>query len=388
MAADMVTHRGGCHCGNVAFTFTAPPRLVAWDCNCSICAMKRNTHAIIPAPTFTLLTPAANMSEYRFGTCQARHLFCSTCGVCAYYHPRSNPDGIAVTIACLAPGSVASVEVRPYDGRNWEAAHAATGIAAQSRAPFRLRALLSDLDGTLLDTEPIYYAAYAAAAAALQCAAPYTPAFHAQHLLGKPEAVGAAAFVQHLGLPPSTAPARVLELRDAHALPAFAAASPALPGAEAAVRACLARGLRVAIVTSSKRALVERKRAGAPRGLLELFGEAVFCSDDAALAGAPGKPHPRCYLRAAEALGAPPGECLVLEDSAAGVAAGVAAGCFVVAVPAAGGEAAVRASGAHVVLAGGLAEFTLEAVEAAAAAWTAAGCPKGPLAPLGEGSAK
>jgi len=376
----MITHRGGCHCGAVAFTFTTPSaNLVAWDCNCSICAMKRNVHAIVPAAAFTLLTPPARLSEYRFGTCTARHLFCSTCGICAFYHPRSNPDGVAVTVACIAPGTVRAVEVRAFDGRNWEAACAATAIAAASRAPFRFAALLSDLDGTLLDTEPIYFEAYAKAAAQLGLQAPYTLAFHAEHLLGKPEAAGAAAFVARLGLPPGTPAARVLELRDAHALPAFAAASPALPGAEAAVRACLGAGLRAAVVTSSKRKLVELKRRGAPRGLLELF-EAVFCSDDAALAGAPGKPHPRCYLRAAEELRVPPGECLVFEDSVAGMVAGVEAGCFVVGVPdAALDGAAVAASGAHVVLEGGLASFRFEKVLAAAAAWAAAGRPRGPL---------
>ena len=381
MAAAHVTHRGGCHCGAVAFTFTTPTaHLIAWDCSCSICAMKRNVHTIIPAASFHLLTPPTAMTEYRFGTCTARHLFCSTCGVCAFYHPRSNPDGVAVTVACIAPGSVGPIEVRPFDGRHWEAAFAATAIAAQSQPPFRLRALLSDLDGTLLDTEPIYFAAYAHAARQLGAPAPYTAAFHAQHLLGKPEAAGAAAFVAHLGLPPGTPAARVLELRDAHALPAFAAASPALPGAAAAVRACLAAGLRAAVVTSSKRKLVELKRAGAPPGLLELF-EAVFCSDDDALAGAPGKPHPRCYLRAAGELGVPPGECIVLEDSAAGMVAGVEAGCFVVAVPdAALDGAAVAATGAHVVLEGGLAAFEWGRVAALAAAWAAAGRPRGPLA--------
>jgi beta-phosphoglucomutase-like phosphatase (HAD superfamily) len=145
------------------------------------------------------------------------------------------------------------------------------------------------------------------------------------------------------------------------------------------VRACLAAGLRAAVVTSSKRKLVDLKRRGAPLGLLELF-EALFCSDDGALLGAPGKPHPRCYLRAAEELGVPPGDCLVLEDSVAGMEAGVAAGCFVVGVPdPALDAAAVAASGAHVVLQGGLAAFDFAAVEGAAAAWAAAGRPRGPL---------
>jgi hypothetical protein len=126
------THAGGCHCGAVRFEFDAPADLVAWDCNCSICAMKRNVHTMVVVARFRLLTPAAAITEYRFGTGVARHRFCAVCGVQAFYHPRSNPDCVAVTVACISSGSVRSVTTVPYDGRNWERAHAETGIAACS----------------------------------------------------------------------------------------------------------------------------------------------------------------------------------------------------------------------------------------------------------------
>jgi sugar-phosphatase len=45
-----------------------------------------------------------------------------------------------------------------------------------------------------------------------------------------------------------------------------------------------------------------------------------------------GKPHPECFLRAAERLGVAPKEALVLEDAPAGLVAGRAAGCQVVAL--------------------------------------------------------
>ncbi len=44
-----------------------------------------------------------------------------------------------------------------------------------------------------------------------------------------------------------------------------------------------------------------------------------------------GKPHPEPYLRGAELLGFAPERCLVIEDAPAGVAAGKAAGCTVLA---------------------------------------------------------
>ena len=137
MAADskreLTSHSGGCHCGAVRFTLAAPPNVVAWDCNCSICSMKRNTHVIVPAARFTLLTPEDALSEYRFGTCVARHLFCKCCGVTAFYRPRSNPDGVAVTVACIDPGTLQSVTTKTYDGVHWEAAYAASAIEGASK---------------------------------------------------------------------------------------------------------------------------------------------------------------------------------------------------------------------------------------------------------------
>jgi hypothetical protein len=127
-----VAHAGGCHCGGVRFTLRAPARLVAWDCNCSICRVKRNVHAVVPAADFELTAGAGLLTEYRFGTHVARHLFCRVCGVQAFYHPRSNPDGVAVTVACLDAGTVVAVEVRDFDGVNWEASVAASGIRACS----------------------------------------------------------------------------------------------------------------------------------------------------------------------------------------------------------------------------------------------------------------
>ena len=59
-----------------------------------------------------------------------------------------------------------------------------------------------------------------------------------------------------------------------------------------------------------------------------------------------GKPDPQPYLLAAEALGVAPTRCLVLEDSTAGVRAGVAAGCTVVGVRTGDDHATLVAAGA------------------------------------------
>ena len=56
----------------------------------------------------------------QFNTKQAKHYFCKTCGICSYYIPRSNPDGYAITVACIDPGTIEKVLVEKVDGQNWE----------------------------------------------------------------------------------------------------------------------------------------------------------------------------------------------------------------------------------------------------------------------------
>ena len=114
-----------------------------------------------------------------------------------------------------------------------------------------------------------------------------------------------------------------------------------LPGALAAVER-FAR-LPRAIVTGSSR--VEAAQALAALGLAGAFG-AVIASEDVPRS----KPAPDGYLAAARALGVDPRDCLVVEDSASGIAAGLAAGCRVIAVEA-GNFAGHEQSSAHRVIA-------------------------------------
>ncbi|CAK4117377.1 unnamed protein product [Aphanomyces euteiches] len=134
MSSAKVVHRGACHCKRVRFEFDAETELVAIDCNCSICLMKRNVHTIIPSSCFRLLEGDDVLTTYTFNTHKAQHKFCSVCGVQPFYIPRSNPDGVAITIACITPGTVSRFDIQTYDGLNWEAAYAASDIAKYSKA--------------------------------------------------------------------------------------------------------------------------------------------------------------------------------------------------------------------------------------------------------------
>lgn len=105
--------------------------------------------------------------------------------------------------------------------------------------------------------------------------------------------------------------------------------------------------VRLAVVTSCSRALARARFAAS--GLTA--PDVVITADDVAA----GKPDPEAYLAGAAAMGVAPGDCLVIEDAPAGVAAGKAAGMTVLALTTTHGAAEV--SGADHV-AGDLSELT------------------------------
>jgi hypothetical protein len=116
----MVTHTGGCHCGRVRFEVQAPARFEVKDCNCSMCAKAGYLHLMVPKSQFKLLSGADALTTYEFNTKTAKHLFCSVCGIKAFYVPRSHPDGYSVNARCLDEGTVEEMKIVPLDGRNWE----------------------------------------------------------------------------------------------------------------------------------------------------------------------------------------------------------------------------------------------------------------------------
>jgi hypothetical protein len=127
----LTIHRGGCHCGAVAFEAEAPALVDGLDCNCSICSKSGFLHLIVPRARFRLLRGEDLLTDYRFGTGVAVHRFCSRCGVKSFYIPRSNPDGVDINVRCLDPSTIAELRVTLFDDRNRDAATAA--IAHLSR---------------------------------------------------------------------------------------------------------------------------------------------------------------------------------------------------------------------------------------------------------------
>ncbi|OWM64374.1 centromere protein V [Punica granatum] len=132
--SERAVHRGGCHCRSVRWEVEAPTSVVAWRCNCSDCSVRGNTHFIVPSRDFKLSPDSQQfLTTYTFGTHTAKHTFCKICGITSFYTPRSNPDGVAITFRCVDPGTLVHVEIRPYDGIDWESSHSSTGIASCSQ---------------------------------------------------------------------------------------------------------------------------------------------------------------------------------------------------------------------------------------------------------------
>lgn len=97
------------------------------------------------------------------------------------------------------------------------------------------------------------------------------------------------------------------------------------PGARELLAAVRAAGIPMALVTMSMKSMAE-----------QVSGLIGFPAFDVIVAGdmvTHSKPHPEAYLTAAIALGVDPEHCIAIEDSVPGVAAGVASGAIVIGVP-------------------------------------------------------
>lgn len=123
---------GGCHCGKVRFRVRAELEGLT-ECNCSICSKKGIVHLIVPKEVFSLDSDPEALATYTFNTGVAKHYFCKTCGIHAFYVPRSDPDKIDVNVRCLDGVDIKTLKIEPFDGQNWE--ESMTGQVPWRRGP-------------------------------------------------------------------------------------------------------------------------------------------------------------------------------------------------------------------------------------------------------------
>jgi len=171
-------------------------------------------------------------------------------------------------------------------------------------------ALLLDLDGTLVNSEPIHQAAFRQFFAERGWETPDLSLFTGR----RAEDVFATEPGPWTGADPAELSAAVMACIQDDVAP------DPVPGGEELVTGAVESGVRVAIVTSAGPDWVELS-LGVGLDVLHLV-DVLVTRDDVEH----GKPHPEGYLLACRRLGAEAGRCVAVEDSPAGVSAAIAAG--------------------------------------------------------------
>ncbi|MBM9462495.1 HAD family phosphatase [Aeromicrobium sp. YIM 150415] len=178
-------------------------------------------------------------------------------------------------------------------------------------------AVLWDMDGTLIDTEPFWIASEHELAA--EHDRPWTEE-DSLALVGS-GLLEAGAYIRRR-LDSAMTPEQIVDYMIGRVTARLGEGLPWRPGAVDLVRGFTDAGIPQALVTMSYASLA------AP--VMEALGFDVLVSGDAV---DHAKPHPEPYLLAARRLGVEPQRCLAIEDSKTGATSANAAGCVVVAVP-------------------------------------------------------
>lgn len=187
----------------------------------------------------------------------------------------------------------------------------------------RTAAVIFDCDGLLVDTESLHEESFEVVLAPLGFRIP--PEVYAT-MVGTPTAqnfTDLKAMWPALDLPLD----ELIRRKDAAYKVLLRRVRP-MPGAEAIVRALAARGVPLAIASSSPRDDVVPCLDAL--GVTPLFDDRLATVERV---GGAGKPAPDLYLLAARMLGADPSACVAVEDSQPGLDAAIAAGMRCVAVP-------------------------------------------------------
>lgn len=186
-----------------------------------------------------------------------------------------------------------------------------------------MRAVLWDMDGTLVDSEKLWdigiqelYRRHGRELSA---------AVRNSTVGGSSDSVMQIVYAD-LGLEPDPVDiARTADWLHEYVGELFESGLPWCDGAREMLDELSAAGVTMALVTNTRRRLTEK----ALNSIGRHYFAVTVCGDEVPAA----KPSPDPYLRAAELLGVSPQHCLAIEDSVTGTASAGAAGCAVLVIP-------------------------------------------------------
>ncbi|MGB3797717.1 MAG: GFA family protein [Alteraurantiacibacter sp.] len=119
MSKKRELHSGGCHCGAVRFAIAMPDSPTIRRCNCTICSMKGVVMLDVPLAALEITRGEDALTLYTFGSGEAKHRFCSKCGIHPFHQTRSDPDKYGINLACIDGMTIFDFpEVPVFDGRN------------------------------------------------------------------------------------------------------------------------------------------------------------------------------------------------------------------------------------------------------------------------------
>ena len=181
-------------------------------------------------------------------------------------------------------------------------------------------AVLWDMDGTLVDTEPYWIAEEHSL---VEAHGGVWTEEHALQLVGNDLMVSDEYIRAHS--PVDLTPTEIVHQLLAGVVARVTEHVPWRPGARELLESLVAQGVPCALVTMSWKSLASSVVGNLPSGTF-----AAVVTGDVVLHG---KPHPEPYLQAARLLGVDLAACIAIEDSPPGVASAVAAGIPTIAVP-------------------------------------------------------
>ena len=182
-------------------------------------------------------------------------------------------------------------------------------------------AVLWDMDGTLIDSEPYWMASEDSLARSY--GGTWTEA-DAHATIGKSLYDSSRMMREKFGIQDLSVQ-EVIDRMTNEVIENLKKNLPFRPGAVELLLELKRRGIKTALVTMSMRAMAQTV---ADRIGFEAF-DVIVAGDDVTM----GKPHPEPYLKAAELLGVDITECIAFEDSHSGLASAEAAGTHAIGIP-------------------------------------------------------